>query len=341
MVSSIGVGIATVEHYKFTNTPVWTIFFGIGLSAIFMIPTGILAAVTNTVIEINVLFELVIGLAIPGNGNALMISNVYATNFNSETNGFLQNLKLGHYANIPPRAMFHMQMISLIANSFIQALTTWQSTSDAIPNMCSMDNYYTNKFTCMDTRTFFNAAVQWGTLGPKRILRDLYPGMRYTFLFGALFPVPFWFTRRFVLAYARRHRWGELKQGANKLRNSSFIRSIISLEWVIYCNEMILLYGCMRWGGTPLGWVTPQVYVGLFFVWFLPKYYPKWWAKYNYLIYAGYGVDSSISAIIVFFAVQYKNTPVWSWWGNYKAISLQPEPLLQPPPGGFGPEPRL
>lgn len=341
LIASIGVGIATVEHYSFTQTPVWTIFFGIGLSAIFMIPTGILLFVTNVGIEINVLFELIIGLILPGNGNALMISKVYATNFMSETNGFIENLKLGHYANIPPRSMFRMQVVSLICNSFVQAgLTTWQSVPDAIPNMCSPENYYTNKFICLDTRVFFNAAVQWGTLGPKRVLRDLYPNMRYTFLFGALYPIPFWFVRHFVLAYARRHGWGELKQGAGKVRNSSIIRSIASLEWVVNFNELLLLSGALNWGGANIGWVTPTLYTGLIFAWYLPKYFPKWWAKYNYLIYAGYGVGVSISGIIIFFALQYKNVPDWSWWGNDVGISLQPAPRLPIPEEGFGPKPR-
>lgn len=342
LVASIGVGIATVEHYSFTRTPVWTIFFGIGLSAVFMVPCGILAAVTNTGIEINVLFELVIGLILPGNGNALMISKVYATNFMTETNGFVSNLKLGHYANIPPRAMFRMQIISLICNSFVQAgLSTWQSTPNGIHNMCSMDNFYTNKFICTGTRTYFNAAVQWGTIGPKRILRDLYPAMRYTFLFGALYPIPFWFARHFVLAYTRRHGWGELKQDAGKIRNSKLLRSIISLEWVVNFNEMLILSGAISWGGTPLGWITPTVYTGILFGWYLPRYFPKWWAKYNYLIYAGQSVGLSISGIILFFAVQYKNIPDWTWWGNDTGISLAPEPLLPPPADGFGPKPRL
>lgn len=341
LLASIGVGIATVEHYEFTRTPVWTIFFAVGLSAVFMIPCGILQAVANNGREINVLFELVIGLALPGNGNALMISKVYATNFMDETNGFVENLKLGHYANIPPRSMFRMQIISLICNSFVQAgLTTWQSKPGSVPNMCSMDNYYTNKFTCQDARIFFNAAVQWGTLGPKRVLRDLYPGMRYAFLFGALFPIPFYLLRRFLLAHARSHGWGELKQGAGKVRNSSVVRSILSLEWLVKLNEMLILTGSISWNGLPLGWVTPTVYTGLLFAWYLPRYFPKWWAKYNYLIYAGETVGVSISGIIVFFAVQYKSVPNWHWWGNDQAIDFSPKPLLEAPPDGFGPKPR-
>lgn len=343
LLASVGVGIATVEYYSFTETPVWTIFFGIGLSAVFIIPFGILYAITSTSMDINVLFELVIGLTVRGNGTALMISKVYATNFLTENGNFIDNLKLGHYCNIPPRAMFRTQIVSLICNSFVQAgIITWQSTPNAIENMCSLDNYNTNKFVCSSARTMFNAAVQWGTIGPQRVLRDLYPGMRYCFLLGALFPLPFWFCRHFVLAYARRHGWGELQQGASKFRNSVIVRNVISLEWLIQFNEILILTGALGWGASPLSWYTTTLYLGAIFAVYLPKYYPKWWAKYNYLMYAGSTVGNNIGGVIVFFAVQYKNVPNFDWWGVDAGVNLMPQPNLPPPAdgNGFGPLPR-
>lgn len=343
LAACLGLAIATVEHYKNTNTPVWTIFFGVGLTAVFMIPCGILLAVTNASVQINVLFELVIGLTNPGNGNALMIAKTFATNFNVEADTYIGNLKTAHYCNIPPRAMFRCQVINMICNSFVQAgLMTWQSMPDSIPNMCSSELAKTNKFTCLNTRVFFNAAVQWGSLGPKIILKDLYPRMRYVFLFGALFPIPFWLIRHFGLAYARRHSWGELKQGAGRIRNSRVIRSIISLEWFIYFNEAVLLYGAISWGSYTLGYFTTLIYLGLVFAVYLPRYYPKWWAKYNYMIYAGTTVGYVIGALIVFFATEYKTVPDYDWWGVSEGSNFSPAPRLTVPEGQtFGPPIRL
>lgn len=343
LAACIGLAIATVQHYKETNTPVWTIFFGIGLTAAFMIPCGILIAVTNTSVQINVLFELVIGLTIPGNGNALMISKTFATNFNVEADTYIANLKVAHYCNIPPRAMFRCQVINMICNTFVQAgLMTWQSMPDSIPDMCNPELAKTNKFTCNNMRVFFNAAVQWGTLGPKILLRDLYPGMRYTFLFGALYPLPFWFGRHFALAYARRHSWGEIKQGAGRFRNSSFIRSIISLEWFTYLNEIVIITGAINWGAYSLGFYTPLVFTGLIFAVILPKYFPKWWAKYNYVIYAGTTVGNVIGALIVFFATSYKTVPDYDWWGVSKGSDFTPVARLTLKEGErFGPSIKL
>lgn len=342
LVACIGLAIATVEHYKYSNTPVWTIFFGIGLTAVFMIPCGILNGITNVLIEINVLFELVIGLICAGNGNALMISKVFATNFNTEADSYLSNLKTAHYCNIPPRAMFRCQVINMICNSFVQAgLTTWQSMPDSIPDMCNPKNVSTNKFTCNGIRVYFNAAVEWGTMGPKVILKDLYPGMRYVFLFGALYPIPFWFLRHFVLAYARRHGWGEIKQGAGRIRNSRALRSIISLEWLIYFNDQVMLGGSFLWGQYSLGFFTTLIYLGLVFAVYLPKHYPRWWAKYNYMIYAGTTVGYVIGGLIVFFATEYKTVPDYNWWGVQTAISLAAEARLKAPEGGFGPPTKL
>nr|UJH94541.1 Opt2.2 [Starmerella bombicola] len=333
----VGIGIATVEHYKFTGTPVWTIFFAIGLSAIFMVPSGVLYATTNNEIVINVLYELIIGLTVEGNGTALMISKVYATNFMSDTESFVSNLKTAHYLGIAPRAMFRLQIVSCIANSFVQSgLMVWQ-TGDSIPNMCNTDN--TQKFTCQNQRTYFNAAVQWGTIGPKRVLRDLYPRMRWCFLLGALFPVPFWLVRRFGLKTAREKGWGNIKEGGSKLRNSSIVRFMFSLEWMMSMNELVVLSGGVNWAPYNFMYYWPYLYIGFFFQVYLPKYYPRWWRKYNYLLYAAITVGYSYSALIMFFATSYHHIASIDWWGNDAAISLSAGPRLPVPASGtFGPK---
>lgn len=338
----LGMGIACVEHYGFTNTPVWTIFFGIGLSAVFMVPCGVLYATTNQQIVINVLYELIIGLTNEGNGTALMVAKAYATNFMVETDSFITNLKQAHYVGLAPRAMFRVQIMNCVANSFVQSgLMLWQATPGSIENMCSLDNATTNKFTCQNIRVFFNAAVQWGTIGPRRIFQGLYPNMPYTFLMGALYPLPFWLVRTYVVTYARRHKWGARKEGGSRFRNFTYIRYLCSIEWINSTNELVFLTGALNWAPYNLLYYWPWMYVGLAFQVIIPRYYPRWWSRYNYLLYAAISVGYSYSALIMFFATSYHHLASVDWWGNDAGISLSSAPrlnaTLDAPDGYFGP----
>ncbi|GMM51601.1 Opt2 protein [Starmerella bacillaris] len=338
----LGMGIACVEHYKFTNTPVWTIFFGIGLSAVFMVPCGVLYATTNQQIVINVLYELIIGLTNEGNGTALMVAKAYATNFMVETDSFITNLKQAHYVGLAPRAMFRIQIVNCIANSFVQSgLMLWQATPGSIDNLCSLDNATTNKFTCQDIRVYFNAAVQWGTIGPRRIFQGLYPNMPYTFLVGALYPIPFWLVRRYLVKYARDHKWGAPKEGGGRFRNFTYVRYLFSLEWINSSNEIIFISGALNWAPYNLAYYWPWFYVGLAFQVIIPRYYPRWWSQYNYLLYAAISVGYSYSALIMFFATSYHHLASIDWWGNDAGVSLMSVPrlnaTLDAPDGYFGP----
>lgn len=337
----IGMGIACVEHYSFTKTPVWTIFFGIGLSAVFMVPCGVMYATANNQIQIDVLFELVVGLTVKGNGAALMVAKAFAANFMAETDSFMGNLKIAHYSGIAPRPMFRIQIVNVIANSFAQAgLMVWQTAPHSIPGVCDLSNK--DKFTCQNQRTYFNAAVQWGTIGPARIFKKggLYESMKWTFLIGALFPIPFWLIRRFVVFTARRRGWGARKEGASRLRNSSTVRYLLGFEWINNINELILIQGCFSWAPQNFMYQLPWLYVGFVFQVLLPRYYPRWWRKYNYLLYAAISVGYSYSALIMFFATSYRHMAQISWWGNDTGISLYPVARLnatEAEGGYFGP----
>jgi len=331
----LALGIVCVKHFTFTNTPVWTIFFGVGLSFVFMVPSGVLYAVTGQQVIINVLYELVIGLTIEGNGTALMISKAFATNFMVETDTFISNLKQGHYCGIAPRALFRIQIVNTIANSLVQSgLMQWQSMPDSIPKMCSPElQGKGSRFSCANQRTYFTAAVQWGTIGPRRVMTDLYPRLRWAFLAGALFPIPFWAIRVFVVPFARKRGWGEIKEGGSKFRNLSGVRYMLSLVWFNSFNELVFIAGCLNWAPYNFMYYWPWIYIGYAFQVYIPKYYPRWWNKFNYLLYASVSVGNAYAALIFFFATQYQHMVSIDWWGNVDGPGLSAKPRLTVPDG--------
>lgn len=295
LLGSFGMAVGTVEYYKFTQTPVWTIVFGAVLALIFTIPFGLLYSVTNQSFQINVLIELIIGYIMPGNGNALMIAKSYATEFSSQTDNYITNQVQAHYTGIPPRALFRVQMLSVIVVTFVQVgLIFWQ-LNGGIPGFCDPDNV--QKFTCQSSRTFFNAGVIWGTIGPKRVFDTLYPSMKYTFLIGAFFPVPFWLARRFLTRMTK------------------------AFDWLYNINELLWVAGSIStFAPYNFGYWIPNFYLSFIFNYWIKRRAPIWWAKYNYVILGAMRVGVAYGALIMFFSTGYKHFAAIGgeagWWGS-------------------------
>lgn len=286
LVTCLALTIVLIEHFPHTNTPVWSLFFALGINCFFIIPFGLLFAIANTSWDVNVLVELIIGYALPGNPNALMIVKCYATNFLSQAENYVTNQKQALYARVPPRSLFRVQFFSVLVSSFAAVgILNWQ-LDGAIHQYCDLHQH--QKFTCADSRTFFSASVLWGTIGPKRVFNHLYPAMKYCFLIGAFLPIPF-----YLIGKMKRFE----KYGSR-------------------INVLIMIAGCIDWA--PYNWMyhLPDWYLGIAFNWYIKRNYRAWWQKYNYLLYGALSTGVSWSAFIMYFATEYKHIADIKWWGN-------------------------
>lgn len=69
-----GMIMAFIMIAKFpTDMPIWGVFFALGLGILFIVPIGLITAVSNVEIGLNVLSEMVAGFALPGKPLAMMI----------------------------------------------------------------------------------------------------------------------------------------------------------------------------------------------------------------------------------------------------------------------------
>jgi len=57
-------------------------------------------------VSLNLLAQIVPGTLLPGQPLANMIFKVYSVQTLTESTSFVQDLKLGHYIKVPPRATF-------------------------------------------------------------------------------------------------------------------------------------------------------------------------------------------------------------------------------------------
>lgn len=311
MVISLVIGIVCVEIYP-TEAPVWGIFMALALGIIFLIPIGLLYATTANLFSLNVLTELIAGYALPGKGIALMIVKAFGLNVNLQAIYFIQDQKLGHYGKIPPRATFKAQLAAtFICVLVVMGVANWQINN--YDNLCDKSDP-ANKFQCPNEYIYYSASVFWGVIGPKRVFDQLYPVLKYTFLIGAVIPIPFFLYEKFV---------------SDKLS-----------RWF---NPILFAFGIINfYAPYNLSYATGGMYVSFAFMWYVRNRYTSWFEKYTYVLSAGLSAGVAISGIIIFFAVQYKEKTL-SWWGNnvsFNGLDALDEPLTPiPAVGYFGPPP--
>ncbi|EER36148.1 hypothetical protein CTRG_00888 [Candida tropicalis MYA-3404] len=282
LVIALVLAIVCVTVYP-AQTPVWGIFFALGINFIFLIPLTTIYARTGFAFGLNVLVELIIGYILPGNGLALAFIKALGYNIDGQAQNFVNDLKQGHYAKLPPRAVYRVQILSIFIASFIQlSILNFQITG--IKDYCDPGNK--QKFTCPSSRTFFSASVLWGTIGPKKVFGGLYPILEWCFLIGFLLAFP-------CIALKR---WGPKK-------------------WVRNFEPSIIVGGFLIYAPYNLSYYIPGLYASFTFMHYIRKRYEAWWQKYNYILSTGLTAGVAFCSIIMFFAVMYTEKDI-IWWGN-------------------------
>ncbi|CAK7890711.1 oligopeptide transporter 1 [[Candida] anglica] len=279
------MAIATIEGWE-TEFPVWALVVALLIAIVFLLPVGVIFALTNMAVGLNVVTEFIIGYMLPGKGLAMMLFKTFGYITNSQAIYFVQDMKLGHYMKLAPRLLFTVQMSATIWGSIVQiAVLRW--SYGAIENLCQPDQ--SSHFTCPNGKVFFNASIIWGVIGPQRQFSSgqLYYGLLFFFLVGALLPVVNWLV---------------LKKWPNS--------PIRWLNWPVFFS-----------GTGYIPPATPYNYgaycmVGLIFGWWIKKKYFHWWVKYNYSLSAGLDIGLAWSSLIIFCCLSLTNTDAPVWWGN-------------------------
>lgn len=311
LILSIVVAIAALEGYH-TKTPIWSLFMAVGLNAIFLIPITILEATTALQLGLNVLIEIIMGYALPGNPHALMLIKAFGYNIDTQADSYVGNLKLGHYSKIPPIALFRGQMLMVLVQTLVSlGVLNWSISN--IKDYCQP--HQESKFTCPDAVTYYNSSVLWGAIGPKRIFQGVYPVMKWCWLIGAAVGVAL---------------------GLWKL--------LVPRFYPTWFNPLLVVGGMLNMAPPyNLTYMTPGAIANFFSQFYMRKYHLRIWQKYNYVLVAGFQTGLVISSIVIFFSVQYKEKPIM-WWGNdvinagVDAAGPPKKNISLTPKGYFGPE---
>lgn len=95
-------GIITIEIWD-TKFPVQWFILALVIAFFYVIPVGMIQAITNQQVGLNVITELIIGYGLPGRPIAMMMFKTWGYITMAQALTFTSDFKLGHYMKIPPR----------------------------------------------------------------------------------------------------------------------------------------------------------------------------------------------------------------------------------------------
>ncbi|EGN96301.1 hypothetical protein SERLA73DRAFT_112539 [Serpula lacrymans var. lacrymans S7.3] len=284
-------GVICIEVWN-TQMPVWAFVLGLIISFCYTIPIGMIQAITNQQVGLNVITELIIGYALPGRPIAMMLFKTWGYITMYQAIQFTSDFKLAHYMKVPPRPMFWSQVLATVVAGTTQlGVQSWMFSN--IEDMCTP--HQKDGFSCPSTEVFGTASIIWGVIGPALQFSkgQLYYALLWFFLIGAIAPViPWVITRKYP---------------------NSFFR---------YVNVPILFAGT---GLMPPATATnyiPWAIVGFIFQYVIRRRHFSWWTKYNYVLSAAMDSGVAIATIVIFFCLQYPENgmigakTIQTWWGN-------------------------
>ncbi|SNX83934.1 probable isp4 - oligopeptide transporter [Melanopsichium pennsylvanicum] len=311
------MGIGCCAGYQ-TDFPVWAFIISLIIGAFFMLPVGIVYAISNVEVGLNVISEFIIGYMHPGSATGMMMFKVFCYMAVYQGLSFTADMKLGHYMKVPPRDMFVAQVTAIVVSSFVVlGVQSWVFSN--IDNVCTPEA--ADKFTCNYLIVFGTASQIWGLIGPGAVFS---PGKQYgkllwMFMVGAIFPVIIWgLTRKFPRSFIRKVNTPVIFTGTGLMPPATGIN------------------------------FTSWALCGFVFNYIVKKYRTGWWTRYNYVLGAALDTGTAISAVIIFFCLIYpsgKQSDFAStgWWGNTaygNTADASFTPYKTAPADGFAPAPK-
>lgn len=182
----VGFAFASACAYP-TGMAASSVVLSLVIAFAWTIPIGVIQAMTNIQLGLNIFTEFIISYLQPGHPIAMMMFKTFGYITMTQALYFCQDLKLGHYMHVPQRSLFTAQLVATIWSCFCQ-LGAVEWALGAIKNVCTEEA--SNLFNCLYIATFYNASVIWGAVGAKHLFSSgaLYKDLQYFWLIGFFLP---------------------------------------------------------------------------------------------------------------------------------------------------------
>ena len=244
----------------------WGTLLAFGIAFVFILPTGVIQALTNQPIGINVLTEFIIGFIIPGKTIDVMSFKSFGIALQNQALDLSSNLKLGYYMHIPPAAMVACQFIGTIIGSITSTfISFWMMDSGLAALQAS-----SSEWNAITYQTFTTAGSIWGSLGPARIFgpATTYFPLLLGFPLGIILPIIPWAANRVYPS-----KWWKIINVPLLCSNINYIGQ----------NSAII--------------VTPFIVATIFQYYIYNKHY-HWWSKYVYTMGAALDAGTALATVL-------------------------------------------
>ncbi|KAF8919170.1 OPT oligopeptide transporter protein-domain-containing protein [Mucidula mucida] len=296
---SIGLGYAGPNGAVLI--PAWSVILFTVMAAFFALIIGFISATTGLSLAIKYAVQIIAAFIHPGQPITVMYANLFGNASAFQTVYLLQDLKLGQYTKLPPRATFAAQM----AGSILGSIFNYTMMQTIVTNNREVlkDPTGTRVWSGWIIQSINSGSVAMGALGKELFTYGKPAGywiIPFGMVIGLLAPIPFWLVYHF-------------SNPESKLAKTMKYLNIPIIT--LYIGYLPYSVNGQWWSCLVIGFVSQ---------WWLRTRRPGWFVKYNYLMSAALDGGSQVILFILSFAVfgaSGNAVDFPSWWGNPSNLS--------------------
>ncbi|KAL6916710.1 hypothetical protein ACHAPO_011688 [Fusarium lateritium] len=270
--ASFIIGMVCLYVMKST-LPWWGFIMAVIFLAVFLVFFGAQYAITGFGFNLQPIFQMLAGYMFPGRPLANMYFTSYTYNALSQGFLLLRDLKLAQQNKLSPKATFTTQVIGCCLGALLNYVMMISIVDNQAPILKSAEG--TNVWSGAQIQQFNTLAIAW-SIAPKMFsIGARYQWVTIAFFIGFLAPLPFYFAHRFF----------------PHMRIWSYLNTAIIL-W--YLGELFVGLNAS---------LTSYYIMGAFGQFYLRRYRPQAFVKWNYLISAALDGGTQVMVFIATFAV--------------------------------------
>jgi len=272
-----------------STLPWWGLILGLFMTAIFTLFFGAQYAITGFGFNLQPIFQMLAGYMFPGRPLANMYFTTYTYNTLSQSFLLLRDLKLAQQNKLSPKVAFTTQIIGCLFGALLNYVMMLSIVKNQAAILISIEG--TNIWSGANIQYFNSQAISWSIAPHMFSVGAKYQFVTIGYFFGFFAPVPLYLLHRFF---------------PEKRIFSYFNTSIIT--W--YMGYLFIGINSS---------VTMYYIIGIFGQYYLRKYRPKYFVKWNYLISAAMDGGTQVLLFLLTFAVNGGSGvshPFPAWAGN-------------------------
>jgi OPT family oligopeptide transporter len=252
------------------------------LGFVYVVPVGIITALTGYMPGLNIITQLIIGFILPGKTIENMVFKSYGYNIMIQALELCIQLKIAHYIHVSPIAVTVAQLIGTGIGVVCNTGTAF-FFMDSVKELLLNDAQWLHN----DPKTFTTAGGIWGAMGPARFF-----GLDGPYWWTLTIGVPLGFCLPFIPF----------------LLNKYFPRDF----W--YLINVPILTAFRGGQGADAATLISPIFICWFFNYYLFRFKKEWWTKYNFIMSVGFDFGVSMCSLVIFVLDYVKVLPEITGW---------------------------